>query len=84
MKIARCTFGAEHAFKRTIVSVDRAGNFVYTPTINYVSTVAYHYAVFGEIPPDDSKVIVKLADNQHPQVVSYAQYKAVVDAEGCR
>lgn len=28
-------FGAEHAFKRTIVSVDRAGNFVYTPTINY-------------------------------------------------
>jgi hypothetical protein len=28
-------FGADHAFKRTIVSVDRAGNFVYTPTINY-------------------------------------------------
>lgn len=28
-------FGAEHAFKRTIVSVDRAGNVVYTPTVNY-------------------------------------------------
>jgi hypothetical protein len=28
-------FGADHAFKRTIVSVDREGNFAYTPTINY-------------------------------------------------
>ena len=28
-------FGADHAFKRTIVSVDRGGNFAYTPTINY-------------------------------------------------
>ena len=28
-------FGADHAFKRTIVSVDRGGNFTYTPTINY-------------------------------------------------
>ncbi len=28
-------FGADHAFKRTIVSVGREGNFVYTPTINY-------------------------------------------------
>jgi len=28
-------FGIDHAFKRTIVSVDRGGNFAYTPTINY-------------------------------------------------
>jgi hypothetical protein len=28
-------FGADHAFKRTIVSVDRGGNFAYTPTLNY-------------------------------------------------
>ena len=28
-------FGAEYAFKRTIISVDRGGNFAYTPTINY-------------------------------------------------
>ena len=28
-------FGTDHAFKRTIVSVDRGGNFAYTPTINY-------------------------------------------------
>ena len=28
-------FGADYAFKRTIVSVDRGGNFAYTPTINY-------------------------------------------------
>jgi hypothetical protein len=28
-------FGADHAFTRTIVSVDRGGNFAYTPTLNY-------------------------------------------------
>jgi hypothetical protein len=28
-------FGVDHAFTRTIVSVDRDGNFAYTPTVNY-------------------------------------------------
>lgn len=46
-------------------------------TVNYVSTLAFHYEMFGEIPPDDSKMILKLTCQQHFQMISYAQYKAM-------
>ena len=52
------------------------------PTVNYVSTFALHYQMFGEVPPDDSKVIAKLPGRQHFQMVSYAEYKAMGGAGG--
>lgn len=52
------------------------------PTVNYVSTLAFHYEMFGETPPDDSKVIVQLKDRQHFQMVSYAKFKTMRRAPG--
>jgi glycosyltransferase involved in cell wall biosynthesis len=46
------------------------------PTVNYASTFAFHYEMFGEIPPDDSKVISKSTNGEHFQMISYAQFKA--------
>ncbi|SDG59302.1 glycosyltransferase family A protein [Paraburkholderia phenazinium] len=60
----------------------RAGRYtrihLNVPTVNYVTTIAYHYEVFGEIPPDDSKVIAEVAGGSHIQVISYARYKAMI------
>jgi hypothetical protein len=53
-----------------------------TPTINYVSTLAFHYEMFGEVPPDDSKVIVRLNDSSSFRMLSYAEYRAIVGAKG--
>jgi hypothetical protein len=47
------------------------------PTVNYVSTLASHYEMFGEIPPDNSKLILKLTGHSHFQMISYAQFKAM-------
>lgn len=47
------------------------------PTVNYVSAHASHYRMFGEIPPDDSKLIVQFSDSPHYQMISYAQFKAM-------
>jgi glycosyltransferase involved in cell wall biosynthesis len=48
---------------------------VAAPTINYVSTLAFHYQMFGETPPDDSKVIVKKTYDEPFTMVSYAEFK---------
>lgn len=48
-----------------------------TPTVNYVTTLAFHYEMFGETPPDDSKLIVQLHGHEHSQTISYAQLKAM-------
>jgi hypothetical protein len=53
------------------------------PTVNYVSTLAFHYEMFGEIPPDDSKIIAKLMGFEHFQMISYAQFKAMGGVAGC-
>jgi Glycosyl transferase family 2 len=53
------------------------------PTVNYVSALAFHYEMFGEIPPDDSRVIVKLAGHQHFQMISYSIFKAMGGVRGC-
>jgi hypothetical protein len=39
--------------------------------------------MFGEIPPDDSKMILKLTGQQHFQMISYAQFKAMGGVPGC-
>jgi hypothetical protein len=52
------------------------------PTVNYVSTLASHYEMFGEIPPDDSKMILKLTGHERFQMISYAQFKAMVGGPG--
>ncbi|MFM0202640.1 hypothetical protein PQR53_22535 [Paraburkholderia fungorum] len=52
------------------------------PTVNDVSTLASHYEMFGEIPPDDSKMILKLTGREHFQMISYAQYRATGGVPG--
>ena len=47
------------------------------PTVNYVTTLAFHYQMFGETPPDDSKLIAQFNDDQHFQIISYAQLKEI-------
>lgn len=47
------------------------------PTVNYVTTLAFHYEMFGQTPPDDSKLIVQMKGHQHFQTISYAQLKAM-------
>ncbi|MFM0668484.1 glycosyltransferase family 2 protein [Paraburkholderia sediminicola] len=54
-----------------------------TPTLCYVSTLAFHFEMFGEIPPDDSKVIVKMKGDRHFRMISYAQCKAMGGVRGC-
>ncbi|MBW8834017.1 MAG: hypothetical protein JF605_02475 [Burkholderia sp.] len=46
-------------------------------TVNYVTTLAFHYQMFGETPPDDSKLIAQFNDEQHFQIISYAQLKEI-------
>lgn len=48
------------------------------PTVNYTSTLAFHYQMFDETPPDDSKVIVKVGLDTSFKMVSYAEYKKIV------
>jgi hypothetical protein len=50
------------------------------PTVNYVTTFAFHYQMFGEIPPDDSKVIQQLKGQQNFRMISYAQFNAMCRA----
>jgi hypothetical protein len=45
------------------------------PTVNYVTTLAFHYEMFGAPPPEESKLIAQLNDDQHFQIISYAQLK---------
>jgi hypothetical protein len=53
------------------------------PTVNYVTTLAFHYEMFGETPPDDSRLIVQLNGHQHFQTISYAQLKAMAREADC-
>jgi hypothetical protein len=46
------------------------------PTVNYTTTFAFHYEMFGETPPDDSKVIVRLRGDRYFQTMSHAEFKA--------
>ena len=47
------------------------------PTVNYVTTLAFHYEMFGAPPPEESKLIAQLNDDQHFQIISYAQLKEI-------
>lgn len=51
------------------------------PTINYVSTFAFHYQMFGETPPGDSKVIVRSSGDSAFRMLSYDEYKKVAGVQ---
>jgi hypothetical protein len=42
-------------------------------TVNYPTTLAFHYQQAGEVPPDDSKVV--LLKNGVPQIKKYADLR---------
>lgn len=53
-----------------------------TPTVNYVTTHAAHYKMFGETPPDDAKIIVQFANSDHFQMINYAKYEKTPKTPG--
>ena len=48
------------------------------PTINYVTSYAYHYGLFDEPPPAGAKVIVRFQGESHSRLISYADYVRLV------
>jgi hypothetical protein len=46
-----------------------------TPTTYYVTSFAFHYQVNGEVPPPNSKVIVRFPGEEHSRMISYAEFQ---------
>jgi glycosyltransferase involved in cell wall biosynthesis len=44
------------------------------PTTNYVTSFAAHYLAFGEEAPDQAKIIVKFADQEHSRMMLYKDF----------
>jgi len=51
------------------------------PTINYVTSFAYHYQVNGEKPPEGAKVIVKFAGEQFSKVIPFEEYERLTQQQ---
>ena len=51
-----------------------------TPTVNYTTLFAVHYAERGEEPPANAKVIAKFPSDSALRMYSYSEYKAAIDA----
>jgi Glycosyl transferase family 2 len=67
----------DRRFWRAVQSGGYLRAHVNVPTVNYVTTLAFHYRMFGETPPDDSKVIFKPHGESAFRMLSYAEYKAL-------
>lgn len=50
-----------------------------TPTVNYVTTFAFHYLVNKEVVPDHAKIITKLADQEHSTMHNYNELNAAME-----
>lgn len=49
-----------------------------TPTVNYETTFAAHYAAFAKPIPDFAKLVILLPDGKTTQLISYAEYQAAM------
>jgi glycosyltransferase involved in cell wall biosynthesis len=75
-KDARESISGDRVFWTAVQSSGYTRFHSTAPTVNYVSTLAFHYEMFGETPPGDSKMILQPTGQQHFQMISYAQFKA--------
>jgi len=58
-------------FWNAVVASGEARAHCPTPTVNYVTTFAYHYLVNNEVPPDHAKIISKIGDQEHNTMHNY-------------
>jgi glycosyltransferase involved in cell wall biosynthesis len=72
----------DRRFWKAITEGDYSRAHVRKPTINYVSTLAFHYQMFNETPPEDSKVIVRVTGQKEYKMISYAEFLGHIKGNG--
>jgi glycosyltransferase involved in cell wall biosynthesis len=71
----------DRRFWQTINQQGYMKTHCHTPSINYSSNLAFHYQMFGFIPPDTSKVIAKFPGDLYHKTYSYAEFTKLSTAK---
>ena len=64
----------DRIFWNTVQRMNLTRSHCMMPTVNYTTTLAFHYEVFGETPPSDSKVIARLEGEDSSRMFSYEDF----------
>ena len=74
-KDPRAGITGDRVFWETIKAAGFSRVHCLTPTTYYVTSFAFHYNVNGEVPPPNSKVIVRFPGEDHSRMISFAEYQ---------